>query len=265
MNLDSSLSAVVTGGASGLGAATATALRALGVKVAIFDKNPETGERKAAEIGALFCQVDVMDEASVDAGFAKARAAHGQERVLVNCAGGGRPGGKTVSRNKETGAIVRHKTEDFEWTLGLNTVGTFRCITAAAAGMLTLDPLSEDGDRGAIVNTGSVAAQDGQIGQVAYSAAKAAIAGMTLTIARDLSSEGIRVNTILPGIMATPPMLSVRERAPQIWQSLNASVPFPRRLGHPEEFADLALTMLRNGYFNGQVVRLDGAIRMPPR
>jgi NAD(P)-dependent dehydrogenase (short-subunit alcohol dehydrogenase family) len=264
MQLNSSLSAVVTGGASGLGAATVKALRDLGVKVAIFDFNPQTGEAMAEKLGALFCHVDVTSEEAVDAGFAKARAAHGQERILVNCAGGGR-GGKTVSRNRETGEIVRYKTEDFESVLRLNTVGTFRCITASAAGMLTLDPLSEDGDRGAIVNTGSVAAQDGQIGQVSYSAAKAAIAGMTLTIARDLSSEGIRVNTILPGIMATPPMLAVRDRNPQVWQNLNASVPFPKRLGHPEEFADLALTMLRNGYFNGQVVRLDGGIRMPPR
>jgi NAD(P)-dependent dehydrogenase (short-subunit alcohol dehydrogenase family) len=264
MQLNGSLSAVVTGGASGLGAASAKALRDAGVKVAIFDLNRENGERKAAELGALYCHVDVTDEAMVDAGFAKARAANGQERILINCAGGGR-GGKTVSRHKETGEIVRYTADHFEWVLRLNTVGTYRCITAAADGMLTLPPLSDDGDRGAIVNTGSVAAQDGQIGQVAYSAAKAAIAGMTLTIARDLAGEGIRVNTILPGIMATPPMLAVKERAPKIWDGLTNSVPFPRRLGHPEEFADLALTMLRNGYFNGQVVRLDGAIRMPPR
>ena len=269
MLLDSSISAVVTGGASGLGLATATALRELGVKVAIFDFNPETGERAAAEIGATFCHVNVMDEAMVDAGFEKARAANGQERVLVNCAGGGLPGGggggRTVSRDRKTGEIRRYSAKDFETVIGLNTVGTFRCITASAAGMLTLEPLSEDGDRGAIVCTGSVAAQDGQIGQVSYSAAKAAIAGMTLTIARDLSNEGIRVNTILPGIMATPPMLAMKDRAPEIWNALNASVPFPRRLGKPPEFADLALTMIRNDYFNGQVVRLDGAIRMPPR
>jgi NAD(P)-dependent dehydrogenase (short-subunit alcohol dehydrogenase family) len=265
MILDSSISAVVTGGASGLGAATVRALRDLGVKVAIFDFNPETGEKVAAELGATFCHVDVTSDEMVDAGFEKARAANGQERILVNCAGGGGPGGKTVSRKRDTGEIVRHTAAEFEFVLKRNTVGTFRCITASAAGMLTLEPLSEDGDRGAIVNTGSVAAQDGQIGQVNYSAAKAAIAGMTLTIARDLASEGIRVNTILPGIMATPPMLGVRDRNPSVWKALNESVPFPRRLGHPEEFADLALTMLRNGYFNGQVVRLDGGIRMPPR
>lgn len=260
MKLDSSISAIVTGGASGLGFATVTALRALGVKVAIFDMNAELGEQRAKEVGATFCPVNVTSESEVDAGFARARAANGQERVLVNCAGRGRAG-KTVSRNRETGAIERYPSEWFEEILRINTVGTFRCITAAAAGMMTLEPL-EDGERGAIVNTASVAAEDGQIGQVAYSSAKAGIVGMTLTIARDLSSEGIRVNTILPGIMATPPMMGAR---PQVLDSLKASVPFPKRLGKPEEYAQLALTMLSNGYFNGEDVRLDGAIRMPPR
>jgi len=263
MNLDSSVSAVITGGASGLGKATATALRALSVKVAIFDMNPETGQRTADEIGALFCQVNVTDEASVDAGFARAREANGQERLLVNCAGGG-GGGKTIGRDKQSGAVIPFDVSVFERVLQLNTVGTFRCIVKSASGMATLEP-NEDGERGAIVNTGSVAAEEGQIGQVAYSAAKAGIKGMTLVIARDLSNEGIRVNTILPGIMATPPMLAVKDRAPQVYEGLAKSVPFPRRLGKPEEFADLALTMLRNSYFNGETVRLDGAIRMPPR
>ena len=263
MKIDSSVSAIVTGGASGLGAATVKALRDLGVKVAIFDLNPETGARKAEELGALFCEVNVMNEESVDAGFAKARAAHGQERILVNCAGGGR-GGKTIARDKQTGEIKPFKVADFEWVLGLNTVGTFRCVVKSAAGMATLDP-NEDGERGAIVNTGSVAAEDGQVGQVAYAAAKAAIKGMTLVIARDLSNEGIRINTILPGIMATPPMMGMKDRAPVVYENLAKSVPFPRRLGHPHEYADLALTMLRNSYFNGETVRLDGAIRMPPR
>ncbi len=263
MKLDSSVAAIVTGGASGLGAATVKALRDLGVKVAIFDLNRETGEAKARELGALFCEVNVMSEESVDAGFAKARAAHGQERVLVNCAGGGR-GGKTVGYDKAAGAYKAFPVSDFEWVIGLNLIGTFRCISKSALGMTSLEP-NEDGERGAIVNTGSVAAEDGQIGQVAYSAAKAGIKGMTLTIARDLSSEGIRVNTILPGIMATPPMLGVKTRAPAIFESLSASVPFPKRLGHPSEYANLALTMLGNSYFNGETVRLDGAIRMPPR
>ena len=264
MKLDNSVAAVVTGGASGLGAATAKALRDLGVKVAIFDLNPETGAKKAEELGALYCEVNVMSEDSVDAGFAKARAAHGQESVLINCAGGGR-GGKTVGRDRATGAIMPFKVSDFEWVIGLNLIGTFRCITKSAAGMIASLTPGEDGERGAIVNTGSVAAEEGQVGQVAYSAAKAGIKGMTLTIARDLANEGIRINTILPGIMATPPMLGVKTRAPAIFESLSSSVPFPRRLGHPSEYADLAVTMVRNGYFNGETVRLDGAIRMPPR
>lgn len=263
MKIDSSVAAIITGGASGLGRATAQALRALGAKVALFDKNPETGEKTAAELGALFCEVDVMDEASVDAAFAKARAAHGQERILVNCAGGGR-GGKTISRDKQTGEIIPFKASDFEWVLALNTVGTFRCIVKSASGMATLEP-DETGDRGAIVNTGSVAAEEGQIGQVAYAAAKAAIKGMTIVIARDLSSEAIRINTILPGIMDTPMLGGLKERAPQVYQGLAASVPFPKRLGAAEEYADLALTMIRNGYLNGETVRLDGAIRMAPR
>jgi NAD(P)-dependent dehydrogenase (short-subunit alcohol dehydrogenase family) len=263
MKLDSTVSAVVTGGASGLGKATVKALRDLGVKVAIFDFNPETGQKAADELGALFCHVNVMDEASVDAGFVNARAANGQERILVNCAGGG-AGGKTISRDKQSGEIKPFDISVFERVLQLNTIGTFRCIVKSAAGMATLEP-NEDGERGAIVNTGSVAAEEGQIGQVAYAAAKAGIKGMTIVIARDLSSEGIRINTILPGIMATPPMLMVKEHAPAVFEGLAKSVPFPRRLGHPEEYADLALTMLRNSYFNGETVRLDGAIRMPPR
>ena len=263
MKIDSSVSAVITGGASGLGRATAKALRDLGAKVALFDKNPETGEAAAAELGAIFCEVDVMDDASVDAGFAKARAANGQERILVNCAGGGR-GGKTIGRDKQTGEIIQFKASDFEWVLAPNTVGTFRCIVKSAAGMATLEP-NADGERGAIVNTGSVAAEEGQVGQVAYAAAKAAIKGMTIVIARDLSNEGIRINTILPGIMDTPMLGGLKTRAPQVFEGLSKSVPFPRRLGNAEEYADLALTMLRNGYLNGETVRLDGAIRMPPR
>ena len=263
MKLDSTVSAVITGGASGLGEATARRLASHGVKVALFDLNQERGEALAKELGGVFCLVNVTSSAEVDAAFAKARAAIGQERILVNCAGVG-GSVKTVSRDKQTGEIKEYPLDNFERIIQVNLIGTFRCITKSAAGMLTLDVL-EDGDRGAIVNTASVAAEDGQIGQVAYSAAKAGIKGMTLTIARDLSSEGIRINTILPGIMATPPMLGVKTRAPQIFDGLSASVPFPKRLGHPSEYADLAVTMLRNSYFNGETVRLDGAIRMPPR
>jgi NAD(P)-dependent dehydrogenase (short-subunit alcohol dehydrogenase family) len=259
MKIDSSLSAVVTGGASGLGLATVKALRAAGAKVAIFDLNPETGAKAASDTGATFCECDVMSDESVDAAFAKARAAQGQERALVCCAGGGNAI-LTARRDKKTGAINIFPSDQFEWVLRLNTVGTFRCITRSAAGMMAHDPI--DGERGVMVNTASAAATDGQMGQAAYSAAKAAIVGMTLTIARDLSREGIRVNTIQPGIFNTPAM---NRATPEMLQALGAMVPFPSRLGNADEYAGLALEMIRNGYLNGETVRLDGAIRMQPR
>jgi NAD(P)-dependent dehydrogenase (short-subunit alcohol dehydrogenase family) len=260
MKLDSSISAVITGGASGLGAATARGLAAHGVKVALFDLNEEKGEALAKELGGVFCKVNVTDEASVDAGFAKSRAAIGQERILVNCAGTGNAV-KTASRSKDTGEIKHFPLNQFDLIIQINLVGTFRCIAKSAAGMLTLPPLA-DGDRGAIVNTASVAAEDGQIGQAAYSASKGGVVGMTLPIARDLSGEAIRVNTILPGIFNTPLLAA----APQpVKDALGAQVPFPKRLGNPEEYASLALEMIKNGYFNGECVRLDGSIRMAPR
>jgi NAD(P)-dependent dehydrogenase (short-subunit alcohol dehydrogenase family) len=231
-----------------------------GVKVAIFDMNAEKGEAVAAELGGVFCHVNVTDEASVDAGFAKARAAIGQERILINCAGTGNAI-KTASRAKETGEIKHFPLDAFNMIIQINLVGTFRCIAKSAAGMMTLEPTAT-GDRGVIINTASVAAEDGQIGQAAYSASKGGVVGMTLPIARDLSSEGIRVNTILPGIFNTP----LLQAAPQqVKDALGASVPFPKRLGNPEEYASLALEMCRNSYFNGEDVRIDGAIRMAPR
>ena len=259
MKIDSSLAAVVTGGASGLGLATVKALRAAGARVAIFDLNPETGEKAAAETGAVFCRCDVLSDESVDDAFAKARAAHGQERVLVCCAGGGNAI-PTARRDRETGEIRIFPSDKFEWVLQLNTVGTFRCITRAAAGMMTAEPI--DGERGVVVNTASAAATEGQMGQAAYSAAKAAIVGMTLTIARDLSREGIRVNTIQPGIFHTPAMARA---TPQMLEALGNMVPFPQRLGRAEEYASMALEIVRNGYVNGETIRLDGAIRMQPR
>lgn len=261
MKLDSSVSAVVTGGASGLGEATARALAARGARVAIFDLNEAAGEALASEIGGVFCAVNVTDDASVDAGFAKARAAIGQERVLVNCAGIAPPV-KTASRDRETGAIKHFPLDVFETVIQVNLIGTFRCIAKSAAGMLTLDPLDAQGERGAIVNTASVAAQEGQIGQAAYAASKAGVLGLGLPVARDLMGEGVRVNTILPGIFETPMMRGLPEKA-QV--ALAASVPFPKRLGKPEEYATLALFMIENSYLNGEAVRLDGAIRMAPR
>ena len=260
MKLGPDIAAVITGGASGLGEATARALAEQGVKVAIFDMNEEKGEAVAKAIGGVFCKVNVTSDADVDAGFAKARAAHGQERILVNCAGTGNAA-KTASRDKQTGEPKHFPLDAFNLIIQINLVGTFRCIAKSAAGMLTLEP-TEDGDRGAIVNTASVAAEDGQMGQAAYSASKGGVVGMTLPIDRDLASEAIRVNTILPGLFNTPLMNGAPQ---QVKDALAASVPFPRRLGNPEEYANLALTMIQNSYFNGEDVRLDGAIRMAPR
>lgn len=260
MKLDTSIAAVVTGGASGLGEATARALAAKGVKVAIFDLNNEKGEAVARDIGGVFCKANVTDDASIDTAFATARAAHGQERVLVNCAGTGNAI-KTAGRNKDDGSIKHFPLDAFNAIIQINLVGTFRCIAKSAVGMMTLDPLP-DGDRGAIVNTASVAAEDGQMGQAAYSASKGGVVGMTLPIARDLMAEAIRVNTILPGIFDTPLLQAAPEA---VKAGLAASVPFPKRLGDPAEYAGLALTMIENGYFNGEDVRLDGAIRMAPR
>jgi NAD(P)-dependent dehydrogenase (short-subunit alcohol dehydrogenase family) len=260
MKLDSNIAAVVTGGSSGLGEATARALAAKGVKVAIFDLQAEKGEKVAAEIGGVFCEVNVTSDESVDAGFAKARAANGQESILVCCAGTGNAM-KTASRSREDGSIRHFSLEAFNWLIQINLVGTFRCVAKSAAGMLTLEP-GEDGERGAIVMTASVAAEDGQIGQAAYSASKGGVVGMTLPIARDLMGEGIRINTILPGIFETPLMQGAPQ---QVKDNLAASVPFPKRLGNAPEYAQLALAMIENSYFNGEDVRLDGAIRMAPR
>ncbi len=259
MQLNSSVAAVVTGGASGLGEATVRALAQQGVKVAIFDMNETKGESVAKDVGGIFCKCNVTSDEEVDAAFAKARAAHGQERILVNCAGTGNAI-KTASRDKQTREAKHFPLDAFNMVIQINLVGTFRCIAKSAKGMLDLEPI--DGERGAIVNTASAAAEDGQIGQAAYSASKAGVVGMTLPIARDLSGDGIRVNTILPGIFETPMMMG----APQAMRdALGASVPFPKRLGQAPEFAQLALTMITNGYFNGEDVRLDGAIRMAPR
>ena len=259
MEINGTISAVVTGGASGLGEATARALAKAGARVAIFDMNADKGEKVAREIGGVYCNVNVTSEESVVEGFKRARAAVGQERVLVNCAGTGNAF-KTASRSKD-GTLKHFPVDQFDRIIQINLVGTFRCIAHSAEGMLTLDPLST-GERGAIVNTASVAAEDGQIGQAAYSASKGGVVGMTLPIARDLASENIRVNTILPGIFDTPLLAG----APQnVRDALGASVLNPKRLGNPPEYAALALCMIENGYFNGEDVRLDGGIRMGPR
>jgi len=260
MELNNSIAAVITGGASGLGEATARALAKHGVKVALFDLQKDKGEKVAKEIDGVFCEVNVTSDESVTEGFKKARGVNGQERILVNCAGTGNAQ-KTASRDKKTGEIKFFSAKDFDRIIQINLVGTYRCLAMSAAGMLTLDPLP-GGERGAIVNTASVAAQDGQVGQASYTASKAGINGVTLVVARDLAQEGIRCNTIMPGLFNTPLLQGAPE---QVKQALAAQVPFPPRLGEPNEYASLALQMITNGYFNGETVRLDGAIRMAPR
>ena len=254
------VAAVVTGAASGLGEATARELARRGAKVAIFDRDAARGEKVAADIGGVYCEVDVTSDDKVAAAFAKARDAHGQERVLVNCAGVANAA-KTVARDKETKAAKAYPIQQFELAIQINLIGSFRCIAHSALGMVDLEPLA-DGEKGAIVNTASVAAEDGQIGQAAYSASKGGVLAMTLPIARDLMNEGVRVNTILPGVFKTP-MVAMMPQGVQ--DALGAQVPFPKRLGQAEEYARLALFLIENVYMNAAAVRLDGGIRMAPR
>lgn len=261
MIIDSTIAAVVTGGASGLGEATARMLRAKGAKVALLDMAEEKGRAVAAEIGATFHRCDVTDEASVDAALGAARAANGQERVTANCAGIA-PAKRMISKNRETGALIGHDISYFVKGVTVNLVGTFIVTTKAALGMASLPPVDADGQRGVIVNTASVAAEDGQIGQATYAASKAGVAGMTLPIARDLAQYGIRCCAILPGLFMTPMFDGLDET---FKKALAASVPFPSRLGSPAEYAKLVAAIVDNDMLNGETIRLDGAIRLPPR
>jgi NAD(P)-dependent dehydrogenase (short-subunit alcohol dehydrogenase family) len=246
--------AIVTGGASGLGGATASALAAAGAKVAIFDVQDELGEKKAKELGGLFVKTNVADGASVEASVKTVVEELGAPRVVVNCAGIGRSG-RTISKSGP------HDLAMFSQVIQVNLIGTFNVIRVAAYALSQAQPM-DDGERGVIINTASVAAFDGQIGQAAYSASKGGVVGMTLPIARDLSSLGIRVCTIAPGLFLTPMMMSLPEEAQK---SLGAQVPFPSRLGDPKEYAQLAMSIVENHMLNGETIRLDGAIRMAPR
>ena len=249
------IAAVVTGGASGLGRATAEALLAAGAKVTLFDLNEEAGNAAAAELGCTFAKVNVADEASVIAGLDAGNAANGEEaRILVNCAGVGWAG-KTVSKGEPL-ALEQYKT-----VIEVNLVGTFNCIRLAAARMTQMDPL-DDGERGVIINTASVAAYEGQIGQVAYASSKGGVVAMTLTVARDLSRDGVRCCTIAPGLFLTPMLKGLPQN---VQDSLGASVPFPSRLGDPGEYAKTALFICDNPMLNGETIRLDGALRMAPK
>lgn len=261
MQLSKEVAAVVTGGASGLGAATARALAAKGVKVALLDLNETVGTVLAKELGGVFAKCDVTNEASVDAALAAVRAQHGQERILVNCAGIAI--GKRIARRvKETGGIEAHDVASFARVIQINLIGTFTMIAKCAAGMMTLSPLEPDGERGVVISTASVAAEDGQMGQVAYAASKGGVQSMILPVARDLARDGIRVCAILPGLFHTPMFDGLPEEARN---SLAATVPFPSRLGHPSEYGQLAVHIAENIMLNGVSIRLDGAIRLAPK
>ncbi|MBZ8132657.1 SDR family oxidoreductase [Afifella sp. IM 167] len=261
MKLDSNLAAVVTGGASGLGEGTARMLAREGVRVTIFDMNEEHGIRTADDIGAAFVKVDVTDEASVKAGFEKAREINGVERILVNCAGIAL-GRKTVSTDRNSGELKCHDMESFSKVVEVNLLGTYRVIRHSALAMAQQEPVTEDGCRGVMVVTASVAATDGQIGQAAYSASKGGVLGMTLPVARDLTEYGIRVCCIQPGVFMTPMVSTMPEK---VQEALAAGVPFPKRLGRPDEYARLVRFICESDYMNGESVRLDGAIRLPPK
>ncbi|MDF2232265.1 SDR family NAD(P)-dependent oxidoreductase [Albimonas sp. CAU 1670] len=256
MKLQSGISAVITGGASGLGEACARRLAEAGVKVTLFDMNDERGAQVSSEIGGLYVKTDVSDPAAVKAGLAKAREAHGQERIAINCAGIG-GAAKTVDRDGNP-----LDPDHFMKIVKVNLFGTFNVASQSAAGMAAADPLTEDGERGVIINTASVAAFEGQIGQLCYSASKGGVVGMTLPMARDLARSGIRVCTIAPGLFLTPLLMRLPE---ENRKSLGAQVPFPSRLGDPTEYAAMAAHICENSMLNGETIRLDGAIRMAPR
>jgi NAD(P)-dependent dehydrogenase (short-subunit alcohol dehydrogenase family) len=244
---------IVTGGGSGLGAATARAMAALGAKVAVLDINKKGADAVAAEIGGLAVAADVVSEESVTQAIEAAEAAHGVTRVLVNCAG-------TGDAIRIVGKKGVFPLAAFKRIIDINLIGTFNVLRLVAARLTVAPPIGEE--RGVIINTASVAAFDGQIGQASYSASKAGVAGMTLPIARDLAQYGIRVMTIAPGLFLTPLLMSLSEEARA---SLGAQVPFPSRLGDPSEYANLAVHIVENPMLNGETIRLDGAIRMAPR
>jgi NAD(P)-dependent dehydrogenase (short-subunit alcohol dehydrogenase family) len=246
--------AIVTGGASGLGGATAARLARAGAKVTILDRNAELAAKAAEAIGGRYAVVDVADEAAVADALAEAEGVHGKARILVNCAGIGPPA-KVIGRDGQAIPLA-----DFMRIITVNLVGSFNVLSKFAARLHDAEPVGEE--RGVIINTASVAAFDGQVGQAAYSASKAAIAGMTLPIAREFARYGIRVMTIAPGIFLTP-LLATLPREAQ--DSLGKQVPFPSRLGDPDEFAQLAEAIVTNPMLNGETIRLDGAIRMAPR
>lgn len=248
------VSAIVTGGASGLGAATARALAVAGAKVALFDLNEEAAAALAREIGGIAVACDVSSAASAEAAIARSAEAHGAARILVNCAG-------IAPAARIVGKAGPAPLEGYAKVIGVNLIGTFNMMRLVAAGAQGLPPLAE-GERGIIISTASVAAYEGQIGQAAYASSKAGVVGLTLPAAREFASAGIRVCAIAPGIFETPMLRGLPQ---EVQDSLGASVPFPSRLGRPEEYAQLAMAIIANPMLNGEVIRLDGALRMQPR
>lgn len=249
------LAAIVTGGGSGMGAETARHLAQAGAKVAVLDINKANAEAVAKEIGGIAIECDVSSDASATAAFAAARAAHGEVRILMNCAGIA-PAARVVGREGP------HDLDFFAKVLTVNLVGTFNMLRLAAAEMSTLEPLNDTGERGVIINTASVAAYEGQIGQAAYSASKGGVVGMTLPAARELARFGVRVVTIAPGLIGTPMLLSMPQ---EVQDSLISTTLFPKRLGLPAEYAKLALHVIDNAMINGETIRLDGAVRLAPK
>jgi NAD(P)-dependent dehydrogenase (short-subunit alcohol dehydrogenase family) len=254
MNIDGH-AAIISGGGSGMGAETGRHLAQAGVKVALFDMNLEAAEAVAKDIGGIAVQCDVADAASTEAAVAKAREAHGPARICVNCAGIAPP-------KKMVGREGPMSLQDYVKVVNVNLIGTFNVMRLAAADMAGLDPVTESGERGVIVNAASVAAFDGQIGQTAYASSKAGVVGLTLPAARELAAVGVRVMTICPGLIGTPMLLGLPQN---VQDSLAKQVPFPSRLGRPDEFARLVMHILSNELLNGEVIRLDGAIRMAPK
>jgi len=246
--------AIVTGGGSGLGGATARMLAGAGAKVAIFDVNQQAAAEVAADIKGLAVPCDVADSASAEAAFAKATAAHGPARILINCAGIG-------TAKRIVGKEGPMPLADYERIIRVNLIGTFNAMRLAAAAMSTLDPLT-DGERGVIVSTASVAAFEGQIGQAAYASSKGGIVSLVMPAAREFAQFGVRVNAIAPGIFLTPMLMGL---TPQAQESLAASLPFPKKLGDPAQFAALVRHLIENSYINGEVIRIDAALRMAPR
>jgi len=255
MNITSKTTVVITGGASGMGLATVEWFAQKGAKIAILDSNIALAQEVASRVGAIAFECDVRDAYSVEQAIAQAREAHGSARIGVSCAG-------ICPASRIVGKTGPMPLEDFKRVIDINLVGTFNVMRLLSADMIPLDPVTESGERGVIINTASVAAYEGQIGQTAYSASKGGVISMALPAARELAQFGIRVNTIAPGIMGTP-MVTAMPQAVQ--DSLAASVPFPKRLGHPEEFARLVGHIVENEMINAEVIRLDGAIRMAPR